>query len=116
MKHVQAALDGFKLRASELAGTPAEGSDIAALSKKEREVEAKDVAGLIADLEVKIDELKSAPEEQDIVTQSINHLLGGVESAPAAADSGPVNDLTSMVKKRKPKPKTEEPVKKAKAE
>lgn len=116
LKHVQAAVDGFKLRAAELAGTPAEGSEIAALGKKEREAEAKDVSGLISDLELKIDELKSAPEGEDFVSNSIEHLLGGGSSAPAAADAGPVNDLTSMVKKRKPKPKAEPAAKKAKTE
>lgn len=83
------------------------------MSEKERENEKKDVEGLISDLEIKIEELRSAPEAMDPVSESIKHLLGqGGESAfgpslaggsgsNGAASSAPVNDLTGMVKKKK---------------
>jgi HAT1-interacting factor 1 len=81
------------------------------MSTKEKENEVKDVEGLIGDLEVKIEELKVAPEVGDLVSQSIDHLLGnpdaeGEGSGSAAfggggkVDTGPVNDLTSMVRKK----------------
>lgn len=104
LKHVQLALDGFKQRETELKSGDTKSEDIARLSPKERDAEAKDVAALIGDLEVKIDELKAAPPAADFVAESINHLLGGVSSSAApVADSGPVNDLTSMVRKKAPK-------------
>lgn len=98
--HVQAALDGFKARLAELTSTSEPSPDVAKLSEKERESERKDVEALIGDLEVKIEELKAAPEGGDIVSESINHLLGG-QGGEIKADAGPVNDLTSMVKKKK---------------
>ncbi|WOO80892.1 NASP-related protein sim3 [Vanrija pseudolonga] len=104
LKHVQLALDGFKQRETELKSGETKSEDIARLNAKERDAEAKDVAALIGDLEVKIDELKAAPPAADFVAESINHLLGGVSSSAApVADSGPVNDLTSMVRKKAPK-------------
>ncbi|KAL1410992.1 hypothetical protein Q8F55_001937 [Vanrija albida] len=104
LKQVQLALDGFKQRAAELKSGDTKAEDIARLNAKERDAEAKDVEALIGDLEVKIDELKAAPPAADFVAESINHLLGGVSSSAApVADSGPVNDLTSMVRKKAPK-------------
>ena len=78
------------------------------MSTKEKENEVKDVEGLIGDLEVKIEELKAAPEVGDLVSQSIDHLLGNPEAEGGSAafggggkvDAGPVNDLTSMVRKK----------------
>lgn len=112
--HVQAALDGFKARLAELTATTEPSADVAKLSDKERESERKDVEALIGDLEVKIEELKAAPEGGDIVSESINHLLGG-QGGEVKADAGPVNDLTSMVKKKK-KPAAPAPAEKRKAE
>lgn len=116
LEHVQAALDGFKARADEvrraLAGDKVESDDVARMTEREREAELKDVGELIGDLEVKIDELKVAPPRQDLVSDSINHLLGGIGGDAPKEDAGPVNDLTSMVRKKKrPAPteaKTEE--------
>lgn len=76
------------------------------MSTKEKEGELKDVEALIGDLEVKIEELKAAPEVGDLVSQSIDHLLGNGEGSGSAsgsgvkADTAPVNDLTSMVRKK----------------
>jgi HAT1-interacting factor 1 len=110
LKHVQAALDGFKLRAKDIVAAEAgkvESEDVGRMSAKERENEARDVAALIGDLEVKIEELNAAPPGTDFVAESIKHLLGGGIGAPSApaVDSAPVNDLTTMVRrKKKPAP------------
>lgn len=117
LEHVQAALDGFKLRAREvadaLAGKEPKSPDVKKMTQREREHEARDIAALMGDLEVKIDELKSAPEPADFVAESINHLLGGApaagSSAATVADTRPVNDLTSMVRKKAPKKPTAAP-------
>jgi len=108
LSHVQKALAGFEARLAELSNPKSAADDIAKLSDKERENEKKDVEGLIEDLQVKIEELKQAPVggEVDIVKEGVNHLLGGGLSAfgaptTAEKDTGPVNDLTSMVKKKK---------------
>lgn len=105
LEHVQAALDGFKARADELkraiAGDKVDSDDVAKMSDKDREAELKDVGELIGDLEVKIDELKVAPPREDLVSESINHLLGGIGGEAPKEDAGPVNDLTSMVRKKK---------------
>ncbi|GMK54112.1 hypothetical protein CspeluHIS016_0106980 [Cutaneotrichosporon spelunceum] len=103
LEHVQAALDGFKARADELRraiGGDKAADDVTRLSEREREAELKDVGELIGDLEVKIDELKVAPPREDLVSGTINHLLGGV-GGEVKQDAGPVNDLTSMVRKKK---------------
>lgn len=108
LKHVQSALDGFKLRAKEIEAADGgrnedvKSEDVKKMTAKEREVEKRDVETLIGDLEVKIEELNAAPPAADFVAESINHLLGGAPgSAPAAASDAPVNDLTSMVRKKK---------------
>ncbi|WVF71875.1 hypothetical protein IAT40_006685 [Kwoniella sp. CBS 6097] len=126
LNHVEKALESFKLRLQELKSASSSSSsenigvlseEVLKLSEKERENEIKDVETLLGDLEVKIEELKAAPPANDIVSESINHLLGqpdtdGFGSASGSGsgsgstgggDSGPVNDLTSMVKKKKPK-------------
>ncbi|WVR05413.1 hypothetical protein IAU60_002428 [Kwoniella sp. DSM 27419] len=115
LTHVEKALESFKARLAELSGASTGGNgqsvsdEVSKLSEKEKEKEVEDVKGLMADLEAKIDELKAAPPAGDIVSESINHLLGSAEetfggpSSVPAAVSGPVNDLTSMVKKKKPK-------------
>ncbi|KLT40065.1 hypothetical protein CC85DRAFT_278350 [Cutaneotrichosporon oleaginosum] len=103
LEHVQAALDGFKARAEEVRRAIAGETtteDLARMTEREREAELKDVSELIGDLEVKIDELKAAPVREDLVSGTINHLLGGI-GGEVKQDAGPVNDLTSMVRKKK---------------
>jgi HAT1-interacting factor 1 len=130
LSHVEQALAGFKARLAELnaaasgasasnGGADVKGKgkatgvseEVAKLNDKEREGEKKDVEELIGDLEMKIEELKTAPPASDLISDSINHLLGqgqaafgGSESTSAfgsASESAPVNDLTGMVKKKK---------------
>ena len=114
LKHVESAVAGFKARLAELSSSGEVSEEVKKLSEKEREKEAEEVTALIGDLEAKIEELKAAPTPaEDLVSESINHLLGS-DSVGAALGSilsgagtsggaeAPVNDLTSMVK-RKPK-------------
>ncbi|ORX33867.1 hypothetical protein BD324DRAFT_206499 [Kockovaella imperatae] len=120
LKHVESAVTGFKARLAELASDSEQSDEVKKLSEKEKEKEVEDVKALIGDLEVKIEELKAAPPAEDLVSESINHLLGsdalgsalgsmlngsssgsGGPSGSSVGDA-PVNDLTSMVK-RKPK-------------
>jgi HAT1-interacting factor 1 len=118
LKHVQSALSAFKERKSQLQAAISSPSDtnisieedVKKMSTKQRADELSDVQGLIGDLESKIEELKSAPAMGgDLVTQGIEHLLGGGSGAfgegsgGAQEDDKPVNDLTSMVKKKAPK-------------
>ncbi|WVQ78614.1 hypothetical protein IAT38_000700 [Cryptococcus sp. DSM 104549] len=107
LTHVEAALSACLLLKAELESSdPASQSEeVARLTPKEREADLKDVAGLIGDLEAKIEELKVAPPAEDLVHESISHLMGqdAEGSGAAKAESGPVNDLTGMVKKKKPK-------------
>lgn len=105
LEHVQNALTIFKARLAELSEGKAT-EEVAKMTEKEIETEKADVTGLIADLELKIEELKVAPPATDLVSEGINHLFGnGLESSGSgsgsAVESGPVNDLTSMVKKKK---------------
>lgn len=116
LTHVQKALEGFQARLEELNGKGEMNEELVKMGEKERENEKKDVEGLISDLQIKIEELKTAPESSDPVSESIKHLLGqggegafgpgaGASSSGSAfgggVDNAPVNDLTSMVKKKK---------------
>lgn len=81
------------------------------MGDKEREAERKEIQELMGDLEVKVEELRQAPEKGGLVEQGIQHLLGGGQGAfggpaiDAKKEEGPVNDLSSMVrKKKKPAP------------
>lgn len=117
LSHVEKALQAFQLLKAELAsGDESKYTEaVKKLSVKDRENELKDVEGLIEDLEVKIEELKAAPPAGDLVSESINHLLGG-DAGPSsfgngsgsslnagAKDDAPVNNLNSMVRKKAPK-------------
>ncbi|ORY22573.1 hypothetical protein BCR39DRAFT_551318 [Naematelia encephala] len=105
LSHVEKALSGFRARLSALQ-SPESSSTVGEMAGKDIAQEIKDVQALIGDLEVKIDELKTAPPAEDLVSESINHLLGSSngESSTlgpgAGLDDKPVNDLTSMVKKK----------------
>ena len=119
LSQVQAAIEGFRARESLLITASTSSNDdglipeLAKLGAKEREAELKDTREFIGDLEAKLEELKVAPEQEDLVSQGIKHFLGGSAEgafasafgdAPAAASSStaeaaPVNTL--MVKKKK---------------
>ena len=108
LSHVERALESFKARITELKAESKEAvsEEVSKMSDKEREADLKDVESLVGDIEVKIEELKAAPASNDLISESINHLRGSSSSAAQTiADSGPVNDLTSMVKKKAPKAK-----------
>lgn len=84
------------------------------MTSKEKEAELKDVEALMGDLQAKIEELKTAPPAEDLIHESISHLMGQSGEASGSGsnkvESGPVNDLTSMVKKKKPKVTSVAPV------
>ncbi|KAK8869524.1 hypothetical protein IAR55_000090 [Kwoniella newhampshirensis] len=112
LSHVEKAVQGFKARKVELESASSSSTEnlseeVKKMSDKERENELNDVEALLGDMEVKIEELKGAPDAGDLVSESISHLLGQPAESSAVAStidvSGPVNDLTSMVRKKKPK-------------
>ncbi|WRT67445.1 uncharacterized protein IL334_004416 [Kwoniella shivajii] len=108
LDHVEKALSAFKERLTQLESSDPDSEEVKKLSDKEKENEVKDVKNLIEDLRVKIDELKitSTTQTNDIISKSIDHLWGGQSSdqpLSSAPDNAPVNDLTSMVRKKKPK-------------
>ncbi|WWC69166.1 uncharacterized protein I206_103102 [Kwoniella pini CBS 10737] len=115
LQYVEKSLSGFKERLTQLKGNGEISEEVKGLNEKEKEKEKeiKDVESLIGDLEVKIEELKSTPQENDLISESINHLLGQNQFGSTNTttsnklkeeeESKPVNDLTSMVKKKKPK-------------
>ncbi|TFK26223.1 hypothetical protein FA15DRAFT_693312 [Coprinopsis marcescibilis] len=76
------------------------------MSKTQIETEVKELEGLKADLAEKIDELKTSPNEThaesapELAAQALdNELNGGVNGSASAPQK--VNDLTSIVKKKK---------------
>jgi len=77
------------------------------LSKVEMEAEVKELRGLKEDLALKVDELKTLPDEQvDSATAMAEKALDqelNVKSTPSVTAAAPqtVNDLTSIVKKKK---------------
>nr|ADE10090.1 SHNi TPR [Tremella fuciformis] len=107
LSHVEKALEGFQARKVQLESASPEAPDVVKMSQKEKEAELGDVKALIGDLEAKIEELKAAPEAKDFVSESINHLLGGIGSdagpsgsAAASGEPAKVNDLSGLVKKK----------------
>ncbi|TYJ54159.1 hypothetical protein B9479_005170 [Cryptococcus floricola] len=105
LSHVQAAIHAFQLRKAQLSGPPTsdQPAEVGKLSEKEKKNELEEVELLIGDLEAKVEELKSTPEAAQEVHESINLLMGQSEGGGVKVDNGPVNDLTGMVKKKKPK-------------
>ncbi|WWC89725.1 uncharacterized protein L201_004650 [Kwoniella dendrophila CBS 6074] len=124
LDNVEKSLNSFTQRLQQLENKDVNVNDlndlnneeIKKLNEKEKEKEINDVRNLIEDLKVKIEELKSNSsgnqEENDLISKSINHLLGndqnlnefGSASSSITTDvNAVVNDLTSMVKKKKPK-------------
>ncbi|AAW41997.1 expressed protein [Cryptococcus deneoformans JEC21] len=109
LTHVESALSSLVRRKEELLSSDEStwSEAIKKMTPKEKEAEMKDVEALMGDLQAKIEELKAAPPAEDLIHESISHLMGQTEEASGSGsnkvESGPVNDLTSMVKKKKPK-------------
>ncbi|KAI9433529.1 hypothetical protein H4582DRAFT_1882732 [Lactarius indigo] len=95
-------------------------------SKTQIEAEVKELGELKQDLALKVDELKSAPNDErdgglsapELAQRALDRELNG---APAPLQDLPVNDLTSMVVKKKkkapaPAPEASGPAEKRKAE
>ncbi|KAG6909345.1 hypothetical protein DXG01_000945 [Tephrocybe rancida] len=80
------------------------------MSKTQIEAEIKDLAELREDLALKVEELKTAPNETANgaisapakAEQALDRELNGGSSVTSGAAPAVVNDLTSMVKKKKP--------------
>ncbi|KAJ7464511.1 hypothetical protein FB451DRAFT_1042192 [Mycena latifolia] len=125
--HAEHALESIECRLAELANPSAEGSapdpkgkgkgktrddSIGSMSAAQIEAETKELTGLKEDLAIKVEELKTRPDEpmknaSALVAQALDAELNANGSAAAnGAGSGPVvvNDLTSMVVKKKKKP------------
>ncbi|OWT41514.1 HAT1-interacting factor 1 [Cryptococcus neoformans Bt1] len=109
LTHVESALSSLVRRKEELLSSDEStlSEAIKKMTPKEKEAEMKDVEALMGDLQAKIEELKAAPPAEDLIHESISHLMGQAPEASGSGsrkeESGPVNDLTGMVKKKKPK-------------
>ncbi|KAL0254242.1 hypothetical protein I308_101623 [Cryptococcus tetragattii IND107] len=116
LTHVESALSSLVHRKEELLSSDEStwSEEIKKMTSKEKEAELKDVEALMGDLQAKIEELKAAPPAEDLIHESISHLMGQSGEASGSGsnnvESGPVNDLTSMVKKKKPKATPAAPV------
>ncbi|KAF8259306.1 hypothetical protein EI94DRAFT_1616434, partial [Lactarius quietus] len=90
-------------------------------SKTQMEAEIKELGELKQDLALKVDELKSAPNDErdgglsapELAQRALDRELNGV---PVSSQDLPVNDLTSMVVKKKKKPAPVPVAEKRKAE
>ncbi|KAJ6582023.1 hypothetical protein B0H19DRAFT_929158, partial [Mycena capillaripes] len=130
--HAELALESIECRLAELANpsppaeTPApeadlkgkgkgkgttrlvRDDDVGGMSAAQREAETKELAGLKEDLALKVEELKTRPDEplknaSALVAQALDAEL----NAGGSSNSQVVNDLTSMVVKKKKKPAPE---------
>ncbi|KAH9933512.1 uncharacterized protein B0H18DRAFT_1115498 [Fomitopsis serialis] len=78
------------------------------LTQSQMEAEVKELQGLKEDLALKVEELKTSPEQTAesapaMVERALDHELN-TGKQPSAPVPQPVNDLTSMVKKKKKDP------------
>lgn len=78
------------------------------LTKAEIEAEIKDVTSLTEELNMKLEDLRATPADvgttMDRVGRELDQELNASGFGAALAPDQPVNDLSSMVKKKKPKP------------
>ncbi|GLB41869.1 putative SHNi-TPR [Lyophyllum shimeji] len=78
------------------------------MSKSQTEAEIKELTELREDLALKVDELKTTPKEATatsapaLAAQALDKELNAGPSALSTSATAVVNDLTSMVKKKKP--------------
>ncbi|KAH9921679.1 uncharacterized protein BXZ73DRAFT_91713 [Epithele typhae] len=89
-------------------GAPLEGDDaVSRMSKSQMEAEEKELNGLREDLALKVEELKTSPNESaasapELAAQALDKELNARSSAAApSAVKTEVNDLTGLVKKKK---------------
>lgn len=83
------------------------------LTKTQMEAEMKELEGLREDLALKVEELKTVPVEPsesapDMVAKALDKELNAAPSSSKSSAPAPVNDLTSMVKKKKKAPEASE--------
>ncbi|KAJ7180986.1 hypothetical protein C8R46DRAFT_940953 [Mycena filopes] len=136
--HAERALESIECRLAELADpskaepTPAPAAEdakgkgkakattrlvrddvVASMSPAQREAETKELAGLKEDLAIKVEELKTRPDEplknaSAVVAQALDAELNAGRPVNANGEGGSgaqvVNDLTAMVVKKKKKP------------
>ncbi|KAJ9110806.1 hypothetical protein QFC22_006662 [Naganishia vaughanmartiniae] len=99
---------GHKLRAHKGKGKGKEviNHKTSVLTEEERKKQVSDCEEQLKDLQLKLEDLKTAPEREGIVEDTIAHLLGNTPAASGTAGqamddiAAKVNDLTSMVKKK----------------
>ncbi|TCD69478.1 hypothetical protein EIP91_007604 [Steccherinum ochraceum] len=82
------------------------------MTKPQMEAEIKELTGLKEDLALKVEELKTVPNEPtesapDMVAKALDKELNAPGASSSAAASTEVRDLTSMVKKKKKAPAPE---------
>ncbi|KAJ7117547.1 hypothetical protein C8R44DRAFT_832297 [Mycena epipterygia] len=82
---------------------------VGSMSAAQIEAETKELAGLKEDLALKVEELKTRPDEpmknaSALVAQALDAELNAHAGANGAGSAQVVNDLTSMVVKKKKKP------------
>ncbi|KAJ9093080.1 hypothetical protein QFC21_006576 [Naganishia friedmannii] len=76
------------------------------LTEEERKKQVGECEEQLKDLQLKLEDLKTAPEREGIVEDTIAHLLGNTPAASGTAGqamddiAAKVNDLTNMVKKK----------------
>ncbi|GAA5868053.1 hypothetical protein JCM1840_003667 [Sporobolomyces johnsonii] len=82
-----------------------ENKDEAQRTEKEKR-EIDDIKGLMGDVDMKIEDLKTIPvaPAPSAADRALEELLRGAVGASAGSSSGTVNDLTSLVKKKKKAP------------
>ncbi|KAJ7156100.1 hypothetical protein C8R43DRAFT_999365 [Mycena crocata] len=129
--HAERALESIECRLADLANPPTEDAApapdpkgkgkgktrlvrddlVGSMTPAQREAEGKELAGLKEDLALKVDELKTRPDEpmknaSALVAQALDAELNGNRGANGAGSGSAqvVNDLTSMVVKKKKKP------------
>ncbi|KAI0369840.1 hypothetical protein BV20DRAFT_1036313 [Pilatotrama ljubarskyi] len=81
------------------------------MTKGQMEAEEKELQGLREDLALKVDELKTAPNEPiesapALAAKALDAALNASPAPPAAAAPTEVHDLTGLVKKKKKNPET----------
>ncbi|KAJ7699057.1 hypothetical protein B0H17DRAFT_978040 [Mycena rosella] len=122
--HAEKALESIECRLAELAANPptdapapdpkgkgkgkSRADGTGGMSAAQIEAETKELAGLKEDLAIKVDELKTRPDEplknaSALVAQALDAELNANGAGGANGNAQVVNDLTSMVVKKKKK-------------